>query len=127
MRTTGAATDDDGNPVQEGEEQDPTWVRPAPVLTDEDMGMEEIEQGQTKWENFEEYYSIFHNDPSLMNSLAKEVGDGRPVADAGGTKSLAGGICSQCFIASLIANCAELVVMWMYPRRRSWGGKSRTV
>ena len=102
MQTTGAATDDDRNHVQEGEEQDPTWVRPVPVLTDEDMGMEEIEQGQTKWENFEEYYSIFHDDPSLMNSLAKEVGDGMPVADAG-TKSLVGGICSQCFIASLIA------------------------
>ena len=102
MQTTGAATDDDGNPVQEGEEQDPTRVRPAPILADEDMGMEEIEQGQTMWENFEEYYSIFHNDPSLMNNLAKEVGDGRPVADAG-TKSLAGGICSQCLIASLIA------------------------
>ncbi|BDA44361.1 hypothetical protein COCOBI_18-1150 [Coccomyxa sp. Obi] len=82
-QTTGAATDDDGNPVQEGDEQDPTWVRPAPVLTDEDMGVEEMEQGQAKWENFQEYYDIFHEDPSLMDSLAREVGSGRPIARAG--------------------------------------------
>ena len=53
--------------------------------------------------NFEEYYTLFHNDPSLFKSLARVVGDGRPVASAN-TKSLAGGICSQCFIASFIAS-----------------------
>ena len=27
-------------------------------LTDEDMGIEQLEQGQTNWENFQQYYSL---------------------------------------------------------------------
>ena len=83
LQTTGAATGDDGHPMQCDEEGNDTWVRPPLVLTDDDMGVEQLEQGQAKWENFTEYYSLFHDDPSLMNTLAREVGNGRPAPAAG--------------------------------------------
>jgi hypothetical protein len=84
------------------------------------MGVEEIEQGLAKWDNFQEYYFIFHDDPSLMNSLAKEVGDGRPVAGAG-IKSSTGGIYSQCFLASFFISL-QLLTMRMR-HARTPGGK----
>ena len=44
LQTTDAETDG-RSPVREGEEQDPTLVRPAPALTDDEMSLEEIADG----------------------------------------------------------------------------------
>jgi hypothetical protein len=61
-----------------------------------------------------------------MNSLAKEVGDGIPVAGAG-IKSSTSGIYSQCFLASFLMSLQHYDTNTDASRRHSWKEKNMVV